>query len=157
MHRLAAILPAILLVLLITAFPNGNCATETSSPQLIQKLHPKMFEMVTSWVSDTEEPVVTSINLDAVARNRNQFDFSKVKMNGEWTEYIAKNGNGFCRFKSIKSDSKRFAIEFQQNAGGTLTRASVIEFVIESQEIQRGDNPHTISVLRIVSVKEKLN
>src|SRR5882724_5094487 len=45
-------------------------AAQTSAP----KIHPKVFRMITCWVSDSESPVVTEINLDAVEKNRNEFN-----------------------------------------------------------------------------------
>lgn len=131
-----------------------NGADIDTSP-VIQNIHPKVFEMVTSSMSDTEEPVVTEINLDAVAKNRNQFDLAKVTKSGEWLECVGEKGTGFQRFKTIKSDKKHFVIEFQRNAGGTLTSASLIEFVIETRDIRKAGKPHEISVLRIMSIETK--
>ena len=45
-------------------------AAQTSAP----KIHPKVFRMITCWVSDSESPVVTEINLDAVDKNGNEFN-----------------------------------------------------------------------------------
>ena len=79
-------------------------ASETDASAVVGRIHPRLFEMVTSWDSDTEQPVVTEINLDAVVKNRNQFDFSKVRTNGAWIECAGDDGRGFSRFKTIKSN-----------------------------------------------------
>lgn len=118
-------------------------------------IHPKVFEMVTSWDSDTEQPVVTEVNLDAVAKNRNQFDFSKVKKNGEWIECVGDDGHGFSRFKTIRSDRKRLVIEFQRNGGGTLTTVTLIDFVLEARPILKSGKAHSIQVLRVMSIERK--
>ena len=43
------------------------------------KIHPKVFNMIDCWISDSESPVVTEINLDAVERNANQFNGEGLK------------------------------------------------------------------------------
>ena len=47
-------------------------------------IHPLVFQMVLCWWSDTESPVVTEVNLDAVRRNRNQFDRDAVTRKDGW-------------------------------------------------------------------------
>ena len=130
-------------------------ASETDASRVVGRIHPKLFEMVTSWDSDTEQPVVTEINLDAVVKNRNQFDFSEVKKNGDWIECAGDDGGGFSRFKTIKSDKTRFLIEFQRNAGGTLTMGALIEFVVETREVLKAGKAHPIQVLRVISIEAK--
>ncbi|MFM7059425.1 MAG: hypothetical protein ACKO2P_21135 [Planctomycetota bacterium] len=118
----------------------------------MDRLHPKLFDLVTSWDSDTEQPVVTEINLDAVARNRNQFDFLSVRKNGDWTECPGDDGVGFQRFRMIGADRNRFRIEYQRNAGGTLTTATRIECVVETRQILVAGRRDSIQVLRVVSI-----
>jgi hypothetical protein len=130
-------------------------ASETDASAVVGRIHPRLFEMVTSWDSDTEQPVVTEINLDAVVKNRNQFDFSKVRMNGGWIECAGDDGRGFSRFKTIKSNKNHLLIEFQRNAGGTLTTASLIEFVVETRDVLKAGKTHPIQVLRVISIEVK--
>src|SRR5207253_2241871 len=61
----------------------GDAKTASAPPPL--KLHPKIFNMIDCWISDSESPVVTEINLDAVEMNKNEFDMDNVKADGEWT------------------------------------------------------------------------
>ncbi|GDY07373.1 hypothetical protein LBMAG52_08590 [Planctomycetia bacterium] len=136
----------------VSASVTVDASEKDASPDA-GRIHPKVFEMVTSWDSDTEQPVVTEINLDAVAKNRNQFDFSKVKKNGEWIECVGDDGHGFRRFKTIKSDKKRHVIEFQRNAGGTLTTSTLIEFVIETRHVLKAGKAHPIQVLRVMAIE----
>src|ERR1051325_6226548 len=51
--------------------PASNAAAmETSALEI----HPKVFNMIDCWVSDSESPVVTEINLNAAEKNGNQFN-----------------------------------------------------------------------------------
>ena len=43
------------------------------------KVHPKVFNMVDCWVSDSESPVATEINLNSVEKNGNQLNESGLK------------------------------------------------------------------------------
>ena len=114
-------------LLVAICMPASVDASEADASPVVGRIHPKLFEMVTSWDSDTDQPVVTEINLDAVVKNRNQFDFSKIRKNGEWIECAGDDGRGFRRFKTIKSDKQRLLIEFQRNAGGTLRKMAEID------------------------------
>ena len=128
-------------------------SSDVRSP--LPAIHPKVFQLVESWISDTEQPVVTEVNLDAVTKNRNQFDFSTVRTVGEWIEYTTDNDQGFHRFRERKSSSGCYAVEYQSNGGGTLTTASIIEFTIEQRELQKDGKPISVRVLRVASVASK--
>src|SRR6266516_2162754 len=41
-------------------------ATPAAAHTSALKIHPKVFNMIDCWISDSESPVVTEINLDAV-------------------------------------------------------------------------------------------
>jgi hypothetical protein len=140
----------LLVVFCFIATTNGRDETPT-----MPVIHPKVFELVESWLSDTEHPVVTEVNLDAAATNRNQFDRSTIKNNGEWIEYTDNENHGFKRFKALKTSNGRFAVEFQSNEGGTLTTALVIEFTIEKREIQNDGKPASVRVLRVAAIAAK--
>src|SRR5437879_5027567 len=47
------------------------------------KIHPKVFNMIDCWISDSEGPVMTEINLDAVEKNGSQFNDDGLKQDGE--------------------------------------------------------------------------
>lgn len=130
-------------------------ASETDALAVVGRIHPRVFEMVTSWDSDADQPVVTEVNLDAVVKNRNQFDFSKLKRNGNWIECPGDEGCGFTRFKIIKSDKQRLLVEFQRNAGGTLTTGTLIEVVIETRDVHMAGKAQSIQVLRVISIETK--
>lgn len=119
------------------------------------QIHPRVFALVTCWSSDTDEPVVTEVNLDAVSKNRNQFDTSLVRTRGEWTECPGDLGQGFERYRVVKSDNGQVTIEFQSNGGGTYTSVSIIEFVIEQRELRQNGKRVSRRILRLMSCAAK--
>src|SRR4030095_16509265 len=126
-------------------------ATQTSA----LKIHPKVFSMIECWVSDSESPVVTEINLDAVERNENEFNQDGVRQDGEWLRCPVPDTNGFMRYRVLESKGNHNKIEYQENGGGTLTTSSTIEFEIDNRNIRRDDKPATIRVLRVSSYAHK--
>ena len=119
------------------------------------KIHPKVFNMIDGWVSDSESPVVTEINLDAVERNGNEFNQDGVRQDGEWLRCPVSDTNGFMRYRVLESKGTHYKVEYQENGGGTVTTASIIEFEIENREIRREGKPATIRVLRVSSYSQK--
>src|SRR6266487_1317116 len=126
-------------------------AAQTSAP----KIHPKVFSMINCWISDSESPVVTEINLDAVEKDGNEFNQDGLKQDGEWLQSPAPDSNGFMRYRVLQSKGNHYNVEYQENGGGTLTTASTIEFDIEKRNIQRDSKPVTIRVLRVSSYNQK--
>jgi hypothetical protein len=124
------------------------------APEL--KLHPKVFNMIDCWISDSESPVVTEISLDAVDKNGNEFDDDDLKADGEWTRCpTPESKDGFMRYRVLESKGSHYKVEYQENGGGTLTTASIIEFDIQKRNIQRDGKPASIRVLRVSSYSEK--
>ena len=124
---------------------------ETSS----LKIHPKVFNMISSWISDSESPVATEINLDAVEKNGNEFNKDEVQQEGEWLRCAVPDTDGFMRYRVLESKGDHYKVEYQENGGGTLTTASIIEFNIEKRNIHRGGKPVTLRVLRVSSYNQK--
>jgi hypothetical protein len=131
----------------------GDSKTASAPPPL--KLHPKIFNMIDCWISDSDSPVVTEINLDAVERNSNQFNMDGVKQDGEWTRAPTPEDGGFMRYRVLQLKDNRYTVQYQENGGGSLTTDSTIEFAIDKRTIQRDGKPWTIRVLRVVSYKSK--
>ncbi len=120
------------------------------------KLHPRIFNLIDCWISDSESPGVTEINLDAVDKNGNQFNDDDLKMDGEWTRCpTPESKEGFMRYRVLESKGSHYKVEYQENGGGTLTTASIIEFDIQKRNIQRDGKPASIRVLRVTSYSEK--
>ena len=119
------------------------------------KIHPKVFNMIDCWISDSESPVVTEVNLDAVERNANQFNGDGLKQDGDWLSYAKSDSGGFMRYRVVESKGKHYKIEYQENGGGTLTTSATIEFDIEQRNIRRDGKPTTIRVVRVASYNAK--
>jgi len=131
----------------------GDTKTASAPPPL--KLHPKIFNMIECWISDSQSPVVTEINLDAVEMNGNQFDMDEVKPDREWTRVPTEEDGGFMRYRVLGLKGNTYTVEYQKNGGGTLTTDSKIEFMIDKRTIQRDGEPLNMRVLRVVSYKSK--
>jgi hypothetical protein len=119
------------------------------------KINPKVFNMIECWISDSESPVVTEINLDAVEKNGNEFNQDGVRQDGEWIRCPVPDTNGFMRYRLLEAKGNHYQVEYQESGGGSLTTASIIEFAIEKRDIRRDGKPATIRVLRVSSYKQK--
>jgi hypothetical protein len=132
--------------------------TETSSSELslsALKIHPKVFNMIDCWISDSESPVVTEINLNAVEKNGNQFNEDGLKQDGEWLSYSPADTGGFMRYRVLEAKGNHYKVEYQENGGGSLTTASTIEFEIDKRHIRHNGSPMTTRVLRVLSYTQK--
>jgi hypothetical protein len=134
-----------------------KAAAKTASAPPPLKLHPKIFNMIDCWISDSESPIVTEINLDAVEMNKNEFDMDEVKPDGEWTRAPVPKPQdaGFMRYRVLGLKGNTYTVEYQENGGGTLTTDSKIEVVIDKRTIQRDGQPLAMRVLRVVSYRSK--
>jgi hypothetical protein len=47
---------------------SSSVAAPAAAQTSARKIHPKVFSMINSWISDSESPVMTEINLDAVEK-----------------------------------------------------------------------------------------
>jgi hypothetical protein len=119
------------------------------------KIHPKVFNMIDCWLSDSETPVVTEINLGAVEKNGNQFNQDGLTQDGDWLTYSTPDTGGFMRYRVLEAKGNHYKVEYQENGGGTLTTASTIEFDIEKRNIRRDGSPMAIRVLRVSSYSQK--
>jgi len=132
-----------------------KAATPAAAQTSALRIHPKVFSMIDCWISDSESPVVTEINLDAAEKNGNEFNENGLKQDGEWLQSPAPDSNGFMRYRVLDAKGNHYKVEYQENGGGTLTTASTIEFDIEKRNIQRDNKPVTIRVLRVSSYNQK--
>jgi hypothetical protein len=143
----------------IRSTPATNApVTETSSGEMslpALKVHPKVFNMIDCWISDSESPVATEINLNAVEKNGNQFNEDGLKQDGDWLIYSLPDTGGFMRYRVLEAKGNHYKIEYQENSGGSLTTASTIEFEIDKRHIRHNGSPMTIRVLRVSSYTQK--
>jgi hypothetical protein len=139
------ILIALLLFCGISSLKAAECQPED--------IHPKVFKSICCWLSDTTEPIVTEINLDAVRANQNQFDYDSVKKESGWTTY--REEKEMLRFQVSTIGPKDYSALFQENGGGSLTTQKVIRFTIESRALTLDGRETTITVLRVHSIQAK--
>lgn len=134
----------------ILAFALWMTGSASGAPRLDPAWHPIVFSMIENWISDIESPVVTEVNLDAVRRNRNQFDHDEVKQEDGWVIYRVPEG-GFKRYRVIEHKETYYKVEYQDNGGGTLTTSSRIGFAIDKREMLVDGRSKTINILRVIS------
>jgi len=146
-----ALMPAATPVTTPPATASATPAAQTSA----LKIHPKVFNMIDCWVSDSESPVVTEINLDAVEKNGNQFNRDGVSEDGEWLRFSLPDTGGFMRYRVVESKGDHYKIEYEENGGGSLTTASVIEFDIVKRDVRRDGKPLNVRLLRVTSYNQK--
>jgi hypothetical protein len=77
------------------------------------KVHPKVFNMIDCWVSDSESPVATEINLNALEKNGNQFNEDGLKQDGDWLIYSLPDTGGFMRYRVLEAKGNHYKIEYQ--------------------------------------------
>ena len=137
----------------ISMSPAADQKEAAAAPSL--QIHPRVFSLIECWISDSASPVVTEINLDAVAKNGNQFNDDGLKQEDGWTRCPGTDGQGFTRYRVIESKGNHYKVEHQENGGGSLTTATIIEFTIEKREIRKDGKPEAVRVLRVVSVSAR--
>ena len=139
----------------VKSAPTAAAGINDASAQPL-KIHPQVFNLIECWISDSESPVVTEISLDAVEKNGNEFNDDDLKPDGEWTRAPnSESKEGFMRYRVLESKGNHYKVEYQENGGGTLTTASIIEFDIQKRNIQRDGKPASIRVLRVTSYADK--
>jgi hypothetical protein len=65
------------------AIRDERAATPAAAQSSALKIRPKIFNMINCWISDSESPVVTEINLDAVEKNENEFNQDGLTQDGQ--------------------------------------------------------------------------
>ena len=119
------------------------------------KVHPKIFSMIGSWLSDSESPVVTEINLDAVATNGNQFDQDEIKQQGNWFRVPDEEGRGYMTYEVLEQKGNQYTVLYSENGGGTMTTSAIIEFVVERRQFKQNGKLKSFRALRVLSYTER--
>lgn len=157
------ILPLCVAALCLAASATGSAAPRTAEkPAATHKashppIHPKVFEKIQCWVSDTEEPVVTEINLDAVERNRNEYDKDEVTQEGQVVTWRSNDEKveGFLEYRILPAAPGHHLIAFSDNGGGTFTSKTYIGFSIQTRTILKNGKRTEIRVLRVETISDK--
>jgi len=111
--------------------------------------------MINCWVTDSESTEVKKNNQDAVEKNGNEFNEDGLRQDGEWLRCPVPDTNGFMRYRVLETKGNHYKVEYQENGGGTLMTASVIEFDIQKRSIRHDNMPATIRFLRVTSYNQK--
>ncbi len=133
------------------------CNSEPLAEEHSEIIHPKAFAMVTCWLSDTEQPVVTEISLDAVRINRNQFYGLVTSSEDGWVRYSDEESGGFLRYRTLEPTGGLHRVLFQDNGGGSLTVSTTIGYTIQNRNITTGQGEKSISVLKVESLEYPSN
>ncbi|CAN5579879.1 hypothetical protein BH09VER1_BH09VER1_32220 [soil metagenome] len=142
--------------LFVVALSLGMALTEARDDDALPiGIHPKVFNLIGCWISDSASPVVTEINLDAVDSNGNQFLTDGVKREGDWLRFSDAETHGFMRYRVVDMKGNTYKVEYQENGGGSLTTSALIGFVIEKREIKIDGKSTTIHVLKVLSYTSK--
>lgn len=153
-HMKLKFLPLLILFLSVAVPCSRASDKKAPPPQPDPKIHPKVFSYIEGWLSDGESPVVTEINLDAVEVSGNQFEVDEVKKEDEWTR--SPNGDGgFLRYRFTEHRGNHYKVVYQNNGGGSLTTAALIEFSVEKRDVKVEGKAKTIRVLKVLSYANK--
>jgi Lysozyme inhibitor LprI len=136
----------------------SDAAGRKNSVESTLKVHPKVFSMINCWISDTESPVTTEINLDAVEQNGNQF-YGSIKMEEGWIraddpEPNDGSGRECYRYQVVEKKGDHYTVIYKWNGGGSLTITRRIGFTIEKRTIIVNKSQKTIRVLRVESYSD---
>lgn len=127
------------------------CGTVYAQDDAPLVIHPTVFSLVECWLSDTTQPVVTEINLDAVQRNGNQF-FGQIVRDGDWVS-VTVDERGLHRYRVLSRDGDSYRIEFQHNGGGTLTTRAEIGFSLVTRAVVVDGKSTELRLLRVHSIR----
>jgi len=143
-----------ILILLVIITTVGSARSEQKS-EPIPFIHPKIFSMVESWLSDTAFPVVTEINLDAVKRNGNQF-YGSISTNGPWIRAGGEDGREYMRYRFLGQQGGTNVVVYQYNGGGSMTTQTRIGFILTHRTLEIEGVQKQIQVLRVESVQSDI-
>src|SRR5258705_2978472 len=139
----------------VKAHTSTLTANAPSPEKSALKIHPKVFNMIDCWISDSESPVATEIIVNGGEKNGNQFNQDGLKEAAERHSYSSPDTGGFMRYRVLEAKGNHYKIEYQENGGATLTTASTNEFEIYKRHIRRNGSPITNRVLWVASFTHK--
>ena len=153
--RLSAIVAILLCGSAFLAINSSKKSEELHIPTLI---HPLVFKLILCWDSDTISPVATEINLEAVYRNNDQFDYSRVTkekdLDGvEWIAYTPSDQRGYARYRIVEQTNQMTRVIFNENGGGSYTSQAKITYQIAKRSVQIEGKKTDISVLRVLATE----
>ena len=126
-----------------------NAVSRRSDDELV--IHPKVFSLATCWLSDTEQPVATEINLDAVRADRNQFNYDAVSNENGWITF--KDAEGSMQYRVLRQSGSCYTVKFLESGGGSFTKSTIIGYSLLRRTVLTDGTEKEISVLKVTSVR----
>ena len=150
---------AITLLLCGLAYLAINSSKKSEETRLPTLIHPLVFNLMLCWDSDTVSPVITEINLDAVYKNNDQFDYSRVTkekdLDGvQWIVYTPSDQRGYTRYRIAEQTSQTTRVVFNENGGGSWTSRAKITYQIVKRPVEIDGKKTEISVLRVLATED---
>ena len=142
-----------------SAFLAINPSKKSEESRLPTLIHPLVFKLILCWDSDTISPVATEINLEAVYKNNDQFDYSRVTkkkdLDGvEWIVYRPSDQSGYNEYRIVEQTSENTRVIFNENGGGSYTSQAKITYQIVKRSVQIEGKKTDISVLRVLATEQ---
>ncbi len=139
-------------ILLLLVTPILGCYSLSYSSEELPIIHPEAFELVTSWISDTAQPVATEINLDAIKENRNQYDYDKIETKNDLITFKKPDREGWVGYELVNSENNIYKIIFYSNGGGRFTSKDTITFKLIRRPVTVNNVSRTPLILRVLSI-----
>ena len=117
------------------------------------EIHPRVFSQVPCWLSDNGIPEVTEINLTAVKKNVNKYNYSEIQESDGWVKWISDESNYSYAYKVVEKMNKLYKIKYVENFGGSSSFIYEIGYSLEDREITIEGKKDIIQVIRIQSIK----
>jgi hypothetical protein len=115
-----------------------------------------VFQMVLCWDSDMISPVLTEINLDAVYRNNDQFDFKRLEIvtesEGDSVYYRDQSERGYLSYRVLEEINGVTRIKFFENGGGSWTSSETITYETKKRTVRIDGEKVEISVLSVLAI-----
>lgn len=153
---LSAIVATLLCGLVFLAI---NSSKKSEGEHISTLIHPLVFKLILCWDSDTISPVATEINLEAVYKNDDQFDYSRVAkekdLDGvEWIVYTPSDQRGYNRYRIVEQTSQMTRVIFNENGGGSYTSQAKITYQIVKRSLEIEGKKNNISALRVLAIEQ---
>lgn len=153
---LSAIVATLLCGLVFLAI---NSSKKSEGEHISTLIHPLVFKLILCWDSDTISPVATEINLEAVYKNNDQFDYSRVTkekdLGGvEWIVYTPSDQRGYNRYRIVEQTSQMTRVIFNENGGGSYTSQAKITYQIVKRSLEIEGKKNNISALRVLAIEQ---
>jgi len=148
--------PTLCQLLVVLSLVACHKAEKPNAESAATPIHPKVFQMVLCWDSDMISPVLTEINLDAVYRNNDQFDFKRLEIvtesEGDSVYYRDQSERGYLSYRVLEEINGVTRIKFYENGGGSGTSSETITYETKKRTVRIDGEKVEISVLSVLAI-----